>query len=256
MEEGKGAPVNKSRQVQGGPGWPARGVRGRPCLVPVRCNYPMYIPLLFGALGIAAGVGLTLPGVSGKRVAKGVVAGIVAKPLPGPLRGPVVDAILREEEERPAQPQASDPLRPMRRKARRRVEQDRGSALQRVKRKPNQPLHLPGPHVVFPRLQPSGCGPGCFSKQCKSSFCEDVGTLSAHGDCSSATLAAVDLRCRHPPQGACRLPTIRRLVSNPVSGLQPSALSKLLPGMYRLTATIEWAPWKIMPSASVVAPRY
>ena len=41
---------------------------------------------------------MTLPGVSAKRVAKGVVAGIVTKPLPGPLRRPVVEAILGEEQ--------------------------------------------------------------------------------------------------------------------------------------------------------------
>ena len=61
-------------------------------------NTPGDFPFLFGALGIAAGVGLTLPGVSGKRVVKGVVAGIVMKPLPGPIRGPVFDAILGEEQ--------------------------------------------------------------------------------------------------------------------------------------------------------------
>ncbi len=75
-------------------------------------NAPGFIPILLGALGIAAGVGLTLPGVSGKRVGKGVMAGIVAKPLPGALRGKVIDAILREEEEQPGQPQAPNPRPP------------------------------------------------------------------------------------------------------------------------------------------------
>jgi hypothetical protein len=75
-------------------------------------NTPRFIPILIGALGIAAGVGLTLPGVSVKRVGKGVVAGIVAKPLPGPLRGKVIEGILREEEELPAQPQAPIPPPP------------------------------------------------------------------------------------------------------------------------------------------------
>ena len=64
-------------------------------------NTPWFIPFLFGALGIAAGVGLTIPGVSAKRVAKGVVAGIVARPLPEPLRGPVVEAFLGEEQGQP-----------------------------------------------------------------------------------------------------------------------------------------------------------
>jgi hypothetical protein len=72
-------------------------------------NTPSFIPILLGALGIAAGVGLTLPGVSGKRVAKGVVAGIVTKPLPGPLRGKVIDSILREEEEQPVPPNFPPP---------------------------------------------------------------------------------------------------------------------------------------------------
>ena len=61
-------------------------------------NTPRFIPFLLGALGIAAGVGLTLPGVSAKRVAKGVVAGIVTHPLPEPLRRPAFDAILGEEQ--------------------------------------------------------------------------------------------------------------------------------------------------------------
>jgi hypothetical protein len=65
-------------------------------------NTPRFIPFLFGALVTAAGVGLTIPGVSAKRVGKGVVAGIVAgtvaKPLPGPLRDPVFNAIFGEEQ--------------------------------------------------------------------------------------------------------------------------------------------------------------
>jgi hypothetical protein len=75
-------------------------------------NNPKFIPFLIGALGIAAGVGLSLRGVSAKRVAKGVVAGIVAKPLPGPLRGMVFDAITREKEELPPQPHSPDPPPP------------------------------------------------------------------------------------------------------------------------------------------------
>jgi hypothetical protein len=72
-------------------------------------NSPKFIPYIIGALGIAAGVGLTLPGVSAKRVSKGVVAGIVAKPLPGPLRGHVVDAIMGDEDEQAAPPKALHP---------------------------------------------------------------------------------------------------------------------------------------------------
>ncbi len=113
MEKEREAPENMSRQV-------LKSIVGGLLGVGVGVlawfvfdeHTPRLIPILIGVLGILAGVGLTLPGVSAKRVGKGVVAGVVAKPLPRPLRGKVIDAILREEEGQPAQAQVPTPPPP------------------------------------------------------------------------------------------------------------------------------------------------
>src|SRR5438132_4954164 len=52
------------------------------------------------------------------------------------------------------------------------------------------------------------------------------------------------------------LASLLRLAINAVWGPQGSASPNLFPGMYRLLATIELAPWRISPIASVAAPRY
>ena len=58
----------------------------------------------------------------------------------------------------------------------------------------------------------------------------------------------------HPPLlRMTPLPATRHYLS---WGLPRSALSELLPGRYRLAATTDWAPWKITPNASIMAPRY
>jgi hypothetical protein len=75
-------------------------------------NTTRVIPILIGILGVAAGIGLTLPGVSAKRVGKGVAVGMVAKPLPGPLRDKVFDALLHEKDEAHPQLPATDQLPP------------------------------------------------------------------------------------------------------------------------------------------------
>lgn len=64
---------------------------------------PWFIPYLIGTLGCGAGVGLTVPGVSARRVGKGVVAGILAKPL-GPFAHVAFEAVLKEGEEEPPEP--------------------------------------------------------------------------------------------------------------------------------------------------------
>src|SRR5260370_650805 len=89
------------------------------------------------------------------------------------------------------------------------------------------------------------------------------------GECSAATDAGRRPRRSQPSTPRPRPPLsssilliryfscpLPRLAANASSGLRPSATSNLFPGMYRLAATIELAPWKIAPMFSVAAPRY
>jgi hypothetical protein len=75
----------------------------------LKADSPRFIPFIFGGLGVLAGVGLTLPGVSAKRVAKGVAAGMLPKPLPRHLKQEVFDWAFREEKDHAAQPQGPPP---------------------------------------------------------------------------------------------------------------------------------------------------